>query len=183
MNEQVYTADHRQDTYAPYRKEALYCLIIDIVIAVSLTLLLLLAGAGWFLLIILPLFAAGTVLINYRTILRARREIKEDAFVTGTVEILDVKELRSAAGYGGAILRELYPRSLRAGRCRIVCRAEDGEKLILSCVMSEEKRRLIREAIDRGQMKQISLTWGAHSRIPILFGESGSLANTLNQKF
>lgn len=183
MDRSKHTATPRQDTYAPYRKEAFYCLIIDIVIAVSLTLLLLLAGAGWFLLIILPLFAAITVPINYRTVLRARREVREDAFETATVEITDVKETRSAAGYGGAILRELYPKQLRAGRCRILCRDSGGQRLILSCVMSEEKRRLLREAVDRGQMKQVSLTYGVRTQILVRFDDGGGLMTTLNQKF
>lgn len=183
MNEQLQATTPRQDTYAPYRKEAFYCLIIDAVIVLSLTLLLLLAGAGWFLLIILPLFAALTLLINYRAVLRVRREVRENAFITDTVEIADVRPTRSAAGYGGAILRELYPKSLHAGRCQIVCRTADGKKQILSCVMSEEKRRLIREAIDRGQMKQVSLTWGARSHTLIGFEDGGGLMITLNQKF
>ena len=42
MNEQAFTQDFRQDTYAPYRREALTCLIIDTVVALSLILLLLL---------------------------------------------------------------------------------------------------------------------------------------------
>jgi hypothetical protein len=49
--------------------------------------------------------------------------------------------------------------------------------------MSEEKRRLIREAIDRGQMKQVSLTWGARSHTLIGFEDGGGLMITLNQKF
>ena len=183
MDEQLQATTPRQDTYAPYRKEAFYCLIIDTVIAISLTLLLLLAGAGWFLLIILPLFAALTVLINYRTALRARREVREEAFETATLTLTDVREDRSASGYGGAILRELYPKSLHAGRCRIVCRDKGGEKILLFCVMSEEKRRLIREAIDRGHMEQVTLTYGARSHILVCFENSGSLMNTLNQKF
>ena len=183
MTAREMTKEHGQDTCAPYRKEAFTCLIIDIVVAVSLTLLLLLAGAGWFLPIILPLYALLTILINYRAILNARRETKEGAFETATVEVTDVRAVRSAAGYGGAILRELYPKALRAGRYRILCRTADGERLTLVCIMSEEKGRMLREAIDRGQMKESMLTYGARSKILRGFEGSGSLTESLNRKF
>jgi hypothetical protein len=49
--------------------------------------------------------------------------------------------------------------------------------------MSEEKRRLLREAIDRGQMKQVTLSWGARSHILVGFDDGGGLMITLNQKF
>ena len=35
MNESSKQADYRQDTYAPYRKEAFYCLFVDGVIAIK----------------------------------------------------------------------------------------------------------------------------------------------------
>ena len=183
MNARVLTKDHGQDTYAPYRKEAFTCLIIDIVVAVSLTLLLLLARAGWFLPIILPLYVLLTVLVNHRTVLRARREAKEGAFETVTVEVTDVRATRTPAGWGGAILRELYPKALRAGRYRIFCRTADGASLVLVCIMSEEKGRMIREAIDRGQMKESTLTYGARSKILRGFEGNGGLTESLNRKF
>lgn len=183
MQEHPSQKEHRQDTCAPYRKEAFTCLIIDIVVAISLTLLLLLARAGWFLPIILPLYALLTVLINYRTVLRARREAKEGAFETVTVEVTDVRAAHTASGYGGAILRELYPKALRAGRYRILCRTADGGHLTVECVMSEEKGRMLREAIDRGQMKQCTLTYGARSKILRSFEGAGGLMQSLNQKF
>ena len=183
MSENEKNRDYRQDTYAPYRKEAFICIWIDSVIAISLILLLLLAGAGWCLLIVLPLFAALTVPINYRTILRARREAREDAFERMTVEITDVRPLRSAAGYGGAILREMYPKSLRAGRYRILCRRGDGTREVLFCVMSEEKGRLMREAIDRGEMKDVVVVFGVKSKILIGFEADGGVLQSLNRRF
>ena len=183
MNESSKQADYRQDTYAPYRKEAFDCLFVDGVIAISIILLLLLAGAGWFLLIILPLFAALTVPINYLTVLRARKELSEGAFERETVEITNVSTMLSAAGYGGSILREIYPKKLRAGRYRMVCRRADGERLVLFCVMSEEKGRLMREAIDGGQMKDVVVTFGSKSKIFTGFETDGGILQSLNRRF
>ena len=183
MNESPKQADYRQDTYAPYRKEAFYCLFIDSVIAVSIILLLLLAGAGWFLLIVLPLFAALTIPINYLTVLRARREVREGGLERESVEITDIRPMRAAAGYGGAILREVYPKSLRAARYRMICRRADGSRMMLFCVMSEEKGRLMREAIDGGQMKDVTITFGSRSKIFAGFEAYGGVLQSLNRRF
>ncbi|MBQ7322787.1 MAG: hypothetical protein IJW99_11865 [Clostridia bacterium] len=168
--------------YAPYRKEALYCLIIDLIIALSLTLLLLLAGAGWFLLGILPLFCAGTLLLNYRTYRRIRKEIGEEAFEELTVEVTDIREDRSLAGWGG-IIKEGYPKNLHVLRCKLICRGADGQKFVLLSVMSEQKQRLLRESIDRKQLTACRILCGKYSRILLHYEESGELFDTLNRKF
>ena len=180
MNTDKQESQSTQNAYAPYHKEAFYCLIIDIVIAVSLTLLLLLAGAGWFLLGILPLFAVCTLLINHRTALRARKECREGAEVTATWEIRKIRESVSAAGYWGMILREMFPKALHVSRCTITCRNGQGEQIVLHSIMSEAKRRLLCDAMDRGQLKQVSLTYGPRSRILLACHDRGEWADALN---
>ncbi len=171
-----------QNTYAPYRKEAFYCLIIDIVVAVSIVLLLLLARAGWFILLILPLFAVCTFFINYLPILRVRKELRGELFETAMFEVLEIKELRSAAGYWGTVLKESYPKTLRVGKYKIVCRDEKGQRITLQCVMSEQKQQLLRDGIDRKQLTQCSVTYGKYSRIIQAYGGCGQLTDALNQK-
>ena len=175
-------AHHVQNAYAPYQKEAGYCLVIDIVVAVSIALLLLLARAGWFILLILPIFAVCTFFLNYLPILRIRRETHEERFATVTVEVLDVKEIRSAAGYWGTILKEIYPKALRVGRCKIFCRDERGQKIVLLCIMSEAKQQLLRDSIDRKQLTNCSVTYGQRSHILQTYNDRGEPADTLNQK-
>ena len=175
--------DSIQNPYAPYQKEAFYCIFMDVIVAISLTLLLLLAGAGWFLLIILPLFAVCTFFINYRTVLQIRKEVKEEQFETATVEICQVKSTFSAAGYWGTILKEMLPKQLHAGRCTVLCRGENGQPLVLRCIMSESKQQLLRDGIDRRQAKEVSVTYGLRSHILLSYPDRGELWNAMNNKF
>ena len=173
---------HENSAYAPYRKEANTCLVIDSVIAVSIVLLLLLARAGWFILLILPLFALGTFILNYLPTLRLRREMKDELFETAAVEILEVRELHSAAGYWGTVLKEIYPKALRVSRYKLLCRDEKGEKLALQCVMSEQKQQLLRDGIDRKQLTHCTVSYGKNTRILQAFCDRGQLTDSLNQK-
>ena len=173
---------HSQNTYEPYRKEALYCLIIDIVVAVSIVLLLLLARAGWFILLILPLFAVCTGFINYLPMLRIRKEMRAELFETAVAEILEIRETRSAAGYWGTVLRESYPKALHVGKYKILCRDTAGQRITLQCVMSEQKQQLLRDGIDRKQLTQCSVTYGKYSRIIQAYDGCGNLTDALNQK-
>ena len=182
MNRSELDTKYIQSAYAPYRKESFYCLIIDIVVAVSIVLLLLLARAGWFILPILPIFALCTFCVNYLTILRIRREIREDSFETVTAEILGVSEIRSAAGYWGTILKEIHPKTLKVGRYKLLCRGENGQKTTLQCVMSEPRVQDLRDGIDRGQVTRCTLTYGKYSHILCVCGDRGAWADALNQK-
>ena len=173
---------HPNNAYTPYRKEANTCLVIDSVIAVSIVLLLWLARAGWFILLILPMFAAYTFFVNYLPTLRLRREVNGELFETATVEILEVREMRSAAGYWGTVLKEIYPKTLRVGRYKLLCRDEKGEKIALQCVMSEQKQLLLRDGIDRKQLTHCTVTYGQNTCILQAFCDRGQLTDSLNQK-
>ena len=182
MNQNELDIKYIQSAYTPYRKEAFYCLIIDIVVAISIVLLLLLARAGWFILPILPLFALCTFCVNYLTILRIHREAGRGLFETATLEILSVKEIPSAAGYFGTILREIHPKAMKVGRCKLHCRDEGGNKLTLQCIMSEPRVQALREGIDGGQLTRCHITYGRKSRILCTCAERGRWADALNQK-
>jgi len=171
-----------QNAYTPYRKEALYCLIIDIVVAVSIVLLLLLARAGWFILLILPIFALCTFFLNYLPMLRVRTEARGELFKSETLEIVDIKESRSAVGYWGTVLKESYPKALRIGKYKIACRDAQGQKIMLQCVMSEQKRELLREGIDRKQLTACTVIYGKYSHIIQAYDGCGPLIDALNQK-
>lgn len=171
-----------QNTYEPYRKEAFYCLIIDIVVAVSIVLLLLLARAGWFIVPILPLFALCTFCINYLPMLRVRKESRGEMYETVTAEILEIRETHTAAGYWGTVLKESYPKALHVGKYKIVCRDTNGQKLILQCVMSEQKQQLLRDGIDRKELSGCAITYGKLSHIIQSYDSCGKLADALNQK-
>ena len=171
-----------QNTYEPYRKESRYCLIIDIVVAVSIALLLLLARAEWFILLILPVFAVYTFFLNYLPMLRIRKETRGELFETATLEILGIKETRSAAGYWGTVLKESYPKALRIEKYKIACRDEKGQKITLQCVMSEQKQEMLREGIDRKQLTACSVTYGKCSHIIQAYDGCGQLTDVLNQK-
>lgn len=170
------------NTYAPYRKEAICCLIIDLVIAISLVLLLLLARAGWFLVPILPIFFAVTFFLNYLTPLRIRREMRGELYETATLEVREVKEVFSAAGYWGTILKEVYPKALRVGHRKLICCAEDGSRVVLHSIMSADKERLLREGIDQGQTKKLCVTYGKQTHILLGCNDRGELADMLNHK-
>ena len=53
----------------------------------------------------------------------------------------------------------------------------------LRCEVDHHKAKPLREAIDRGQMKESMLTYGARSKILRGFEGSGSLTESLNRKF
>ena len=168
--------------YEPYRREAKYCLIVDIVVALLVALLLITTG----LLILLPLillFALAEYLLNYRLVQLARRELREELFTTETVEITAIREEWSASGHWGSIIRELYPKDMHMGRCKLVCRTADGQKLTLRGIMSGQKWQLIHDGIDQKQLTHSTLTYGTKTHIVLDFGTDNKLCDELNHKF
>lgn len=186
MDQQAQANTYREKklltAYEPYRREAKYCLIIDIVIALLVSLLLITTG----LLILLPcilLFALAGYLLNYRLAAMSRKEMKQELFATETVELVAIKEERSASGHWGSVIRELYPKDLHMGRYKLLCRTEDGQKLILRGIMSGQKWQMIHDGIDAKQLTRCTLTYGAKTHIVLDFGDGNKLCDELNHKF
>ncbi len=184
MSEQDYYENRSaQDAYAPYKKEATYSLVIDAVVALSIVLLFFLAGAQWFLLAVVPLYGLFAYLLNYRTVLRARKEAREELTEMATADILSIKEHRTLSGCFGTVMRELYPKSMRAAQHKLICRGEDGTELVLRCVMSERKRQWIQEGIDSGRLWGRALVYGRDTKILLYFTDPGDTADTFNHMF
>lgn len=168
--------------YSPYRREALRCLIIDIAVAAAVSVLFFLVGAQWFLLILLPLFFVWESLVNYIWALLSFSEVRGARFETASVELIRVKDEHSASGHFGSALKELYPKSLHVGRYRILCRDGQGRKIVLRCIMSEEKWQILRDGIDVTGTLPRSVTFGKRSHILLSFNDGDALAEALNHK-
>lgn len=168
--------------YEPYRREAKYCLIVDIIVSLLVALLLITTGL-LILLPLIPLFALAEYLLNYRLVRLARRELREELFTTETVEITAIRDERSAAGHWGSIMHELYPKEVHMGRCKLLCRTEDGQKLTLRGIMSGQKQQMLHDGIDRKQLTRCTLTYGTKTHIVLDFGSNNKLCDELNHKF
>lgn len=172
--------------YAPYRKEALHCaglaLVITIVGFLSM-LLINLHQIAPILFLIFPLYWLAEILINCRLSIYSFWEARKREYVTTTATIIQIRTENAVSAHWGSAIPQLYPKQLRVDRYKIVGYDDSGNKVFFRCVMSGKKWQLLSDNVQKGSSLERKIIYGKYSRIIILWSDKDDLAHSLNHMF
>ena len=167
--------------YSPYRKEAIFCFIIDCVIVVaSMAFLICIDAIQLF--YVFPLYFVVEVLLNYRLAILCAIEERYRKF-----DLLEIKFTKSdledsASGHWGSIIPQLYPSELRVARYRIKCIDSNNKSLTLRCVMSLKNAELFDKMIECNTEQMQLVIVGKYSRIIVKYCTINDFTFVLNRR-
>ncbi|MBQ6569495.1 MAG: hypothetical protein IJL87_04490 [Clostridia bacterium] len=165
--------------YAPYKREALYCFVLDAVLSAVLIPLIWLMDFPLLFLSIPLLFITETAL-NYRIGLLSYAEQKKERFVTEKVQFVSIADEYSASGHWGSVIPALYDKKLRMGRYKIKCTDQNGKLIRLRCAVSGKKWQIISDYITLGDSLPLVVTYGKLTHIIIRYEDKNDMCRKLN---
>ena len=181
--------------YTPYHKECLYCIGNDIH-ASGIILILTCVFAYkmddaaindrtifFSVIFILIGFAVSECFLNYRLSIISVFE-RNKAFEKKKVQICQIVEEASWSGHlWTSAISKLYPQSIDAGRYKLICQNDSGERIILRSVMSEKKRRIIAARIFDAKSTKCVVYYGCYSKIVMYYESNEKWTDIINHTF
>lgn len=172
--------------YTPYRKEALHCAGIALVITIVGSLSLLVIGLHHIapmLFLIFPLFWLVEMVIDCRLAIYSVLEKRKRKYITKIVTIVQIRTENAVSGHWGSVIPQMYPKQLRVDRYKILVYDNSGNKVSLRCVMSGKKWQMLSDNVLKGGSLERKITYGKYSRIVIAWNDKDNLAYSLNHMF
>jgi hypothetical protein len=156
---------------APYIREMLYCLVVDIAGCSFCALLFVLTGIHErypLLFIAFPAYLFVECFVNYRLVLLSLFERKHNCIVFEKV-IVEKKYIESSASgwLWNSAMSKLYPAENNMQRYRLRCRMTNGKKVFYRIAMSSVKAQRIQAVLINLQYGQVDITYLRYSRIVI----------------
>ena len=163
--------------YAPYNKEALHCLGINIIVLIIITTMFAYGYSQrnfswvWITYVVLILvYLSIEFLLYYRVWLLSKIEYKRKAYTIKKLKLYKLKsEYTLTKGYTADIfsmdIGTLYPKEMYVEKCKIICMDESGKKYRLRMVMSGDKQMKLRKAIESRGNTYLPITFGKLTKI------------------
>lgn len=170
--------------YSPYRKEALYCFVIDIITVFVCSAVFILIGIPHYaplLFLVFPTYLVVEILINYRLAVLSILEEWNQIYVLKDILIVGIKIEDSASGRWGSVIPKLYPKELGIKRYKIKCIDSNKAEMSLRCVMSNKNAKLLSSRIDSESALLRTVVIGRYSRIILKYCDKDDLALVLNR--
>ncbi len=171
--------------FSPYRKEALYCLMIDVIITLicsTVCFLIEIQQSAPALFLIFPAYFIAEIIVNYRLALLSILEVRNQSYVCKEVTVTQIKIEDSASGRWGSIVPKLYSKSLGVNRYKILCVDANNEKIKLRCAMSRKIVRLLGDSMDASGGLRRTVIFGRYSHIVLKYCDNDDLALVMNRK-
>lgn len=171
--------------YLPYRKEAMYCFTLDIVIVVVICVLFFVMEIQFYmpvLFLILPTYFIIESFFNYRLALLSFFEVCKNSYMSKDVYIVDINIENSASGHWGSIISKLYPKAVGMERYKIICVDTNNVKLTLRSAMSNKNSQLLTDGIRMTKPLKRTVVFGRYSHIVLKYLDDDDLAFILNRK-
>lgn len=172
--------------YEPYRREALHCFWADAAVSAAMLLLIVathLYQASRIIWAVFPLLFLVEGFVNYRLSLCSFVERRRKLYRVDHLQIVNIREDRSASGHWGSIVPQLYSPKMYVDRYRIKCRDADGRTIQLRCVMSGKKHRILSERMGDKEKLSIAIRYGKLTHIIITYLDQDETAWKLNHMF
>ena len=175
--------------YEPYRKEALYILIIYALYELGITVFFIpvyfVTGRDPAFFILLPgillFFAVFAVLVNFRLAILSKIEERRNLYIRKEVEITDLRGESDLYGKWNNILPKLYPEHLGVDRHKILCIGPDGKKLTLRSAMSLKNAWLLADEIIKETGKKRTVLYGKYTHIIVKYCDGDDTAFRLSR--
>ena len=171
--------------YSPFRKEALFCFIVDVVILLicsAVFVVIELQKYAIWLFLVFPLYFLAEVFINYRIAILSLIEDRHQCIVFRTVVIEHVQIESSASGHWGSVLPSLYPSQMRVQRYKIKCTDANGKKLSLRCAMSIRNAKLFDKMLESPSLRKRTVVTGKFSHIILKYCDKDDFAFVLSRR-
>ena len=172
--------------YSPYRKEALYCFIVDILILIVSFIVIFSIKLETYtiqLLWIIPVYLIAEVFLNYRLALLSLIEEKcRGGTVLATVEIKRISRESSLSGRWESVIPKLYPKEMRVERYKINCTDPNGKKIVLRRAMSMKNAQLFDKMIECDSMRRRTVVIGKYSHIIVKYCDKDDFAFILSRR-
>ncbi len=178
-------SDKAYASYIPYRKEAGYCLCIDIVIITFLVIFLLAMNIHQFaphLFVFCLLFIIIEIFTNYRIALLSFLEIRSHKFVTTELYLVEIGEEFSLSGKWGSQMLKLYSPQMMVRRYRFIFKAHNGKRLVLRCAMSAKKAQKVKDVLAEKETISRRIIFGKYTHIILKCDDKDEIASVLNTK-
>lgn len=170
--------------YSPYRKEALYCFAIDVIIVIVGIATLVCLGLPHYapvLFLIFPGYFVLEILINYRLAILSIIEERTQNYILKDVSIIGMRVEDSASGRWGSVVPKLYPGNIGMNRYKILCIDSNKHKLSLRRVMSNKNAQLLSDKIYDVSILPSTVVIGRYSRIILKYCDEDGVAFVLNR--
>ena len=170
--------------YSPYRKEALYCLGIDGIVAFVCCAVFFLQKVHTFapaLFLIIPGYFILEMLINYRLAILSFIEERNQSYIQKEISIVGMKIEDSASGRWESAIPKLYAKNLRMNRYKIMCIDSNKEKISLRRVMSNKNAQLLSDKIHDESPLRRTVVIGKYSRIILKYCDKDDVSFVLSR--
>ena len=173
--------------YSPFYREAIYCLVSDLVVSIVACIVLLLFNIQNIapqLLLIIPTFFLICIFLNYRLAILAIIEKRFNRYVTSEIKIEKISSeymLSSRWRYKSAF-QCIYPEKLYVGRYHLSCQNAAGKKVKLWCVLDGKQWEMLNKICCEKKFSKIKVTYGSLSNIIVSFDGKDSFSRNLNRK-
>ena len=174
--------------YAPYRKETLYCLAIDIALSMGILFLGLFMGtvyeSDWFIFfyvfVVFAYFVFGC-LSRYKISLISIYENKKCQWEKKTLTVEKIKIAPWGPGHHGEnIVHKFYDKKLSVNKYKLICKDEKGKKIVLRTISGAKRIGIISQRIYEGLSTECTVYYGKYTRIAMYYKSDDGWTNPLN---
>ena len=175
----------KHKAYFPYRLEAIYYFMIDIIIFFVSFLVFILAEPPksfyiLFILVIVLYFSIAIVFI-YKIALISIYEVRNDCKVKKSIKIVKIKKNLSLASRWENIVSKLYDSNLKVDRYKIKCIGKDEKTLVLNCIVPMKSIIILEESIKKDPEATHNVLIGKYSKVIIQFCDQDSISMEYNR--
>ena len=172
----------KKRAYAPYRREALYCVAIGIAIVSVGSVLFYLYDIHniipWFPIIFLC-YLLIEIFLNYRIAILSYVEQIFNLTAIDEFKLIKIYDAHSLSGkYGESIINSLYSKKLNMGSYKI--KAKGSKKIKLRTAISGKKWQIISDNIYLCSADNVKVTYGKITHIIISFDKKDDRFNEFN---
>ena len=170
--------------FAPYRKESVHCLLLDIVISIigfGMFMLMNIPEIDMGLFLVFPVYFLVEIFVNYRISILTLIEEHLLCVVRKDVTIENCQLEYSPSGRWGSVIPKLYPSIMKVARYKIMCTDENGKKVKLRSVMSLKNVQRFRKMVETTSHPQ-SVIIGKYSRIILKYCDKNDNTFVLNRR-
>lgn len=172
--------------YEPYRKEALYCLVVDVLIILGCAAMVITTGVrdrgilslfgGFFV-----LFFVIEIFTDFRLGLLSRIEESCQLYVQLVIQVVQIKEEHSTSGHWGSIIPKLYPKNLNVQRYKISCFDSNMKKLRLRSAMGEKNAQALYDIVTKNNSMKYTVLIGKYTHIIVKYCDKDDISLKLNR--
>ena len=175
----------KHNAYFPYQVEAIYHLVIDIIIFFVMFFIFILTKLPRsffaFIFIGVVLYFSFAIVFIYKIALISIYEIRNNCREKKTIKILEIKNTLSLASRYENIISKLYDSNLNVERYKMKCIDENGKAIVLNCIVPMKSIVFLDEHTKRNPEAKHNVLIGKYSKVIIQFCDQDGVSMEYNR--